>query len=228
MPLFEGDSADFFLFPAEDATEAADWVVDVVVNRVPRRFGLDPLRDVQVLSPMHRGAAGVTKLNERLQGALNPPADDKVELRHGGRTFRDGDKVMQIRNNYDKDVFNGDLGHIVSINRMDRNVGVVFDGTRVDYELADMDELIHAFACSTHKSQGAEYPAVVMALLPAHYLLLQRNLLYTGVTRAKQLCVIVGSKRAIGMAVRNDEVAARNSGLARRLRDAQTALDPPA
>jgi exodeoxyribonuclease V alpha subunit len=217
VPLFEKDSTDFFLFPAEDGQAAADRVVDVVTARIPRRFGLDPVRDVQVLSPMHRGPAGVGALNERLQAALNPPADDRVEVRLGGRVFRDGDKVMQIRNNYDKDVFNGDLGRIEGVNRVDQVVRIDFDGTGVDYEFAEMDEVVHAFACSTHKSQGAEYPAVVMALVPAHYMLLQRNLLYTGVTRARRLCVLVGSRRAIATAVRNDEVARRNSGLAARL-----------
>ena len=217
MPLIERESDDFFLFPAEDAEKAADWVVDVVANRIPTRFGFDPLTDIQVLSPMHRGAAGVGALNERLQAALNPPDDAKPEVRFGGRAFRLGDKVMQIRNNYDKDVFNGDVGRIARIDLEDQVVEVTVDGTPVSYEFAELDELIHAFACSTHKSQGSEYLAVVLVLLPAHYMLLQRNLLYTGVTRARKLCVIVGSQRAIGMAVRNDRVTARYSGLARRL-----------
>ena len=218
MPVFEDDSADFFLFPADDPQTAADWVVDVVARRIPRRFGFDPLDDVQVLSPMHRGPAGVAALNDRLQETLNPPSPGRAELRFGGRTFRVGDKVMQIRNNYDKDVFNGDLGRIVDMDDDSREVTVVFDAESIAYEFGELDELVHAFACSTHKSQGAEYPAVVMALLPSHYMMLQRNLLYTGVTRARQLCVLVGSRRAIGMAVRNDKVAARNSGLPARLR----------
>jgi exodeoxyribonuclease V alpha subunit len=223
MPWFDPGSTDFFLFPAEDAKAAADRVVDVVANRIPKRFGFDPVADIQVLSPMHRGAAGVTALNQRLQETLNPPGASRPEVRFGGRTFRLGDKVMQIRNNYDKDVFNGDLGRVVDMDPVERLVAVVFDGTQVYYEFAELDELIHAFACSTHKSQGAEYPAVVMALLPAHYMMLQRNLLYTGITRARQLCVLVGSRRAIRMAVRNDKVAERNSGLARRLEQAVNA-----
>jgi len=219
MPVLERDSHDFFLFPVEDAEAAAGWVVDVVTRRVPDRFGLDPVRDIQVLSPMHRGAAGVAALNERLQAALNPPEEGKPEVRFGGRVFRLGDKVMQIRNNYDKDVFNGDVGRIARIDAEEKTVEIAFEGIPVEYEFAELDELVHAFACSTHKSQGSEYPAVVLVLLPAHYMMLQRNLLYTGVTRARQLCVIVGSRRAIAMAVKNDRVAARYSGLARRLRE---------
>jgi exodeoxyribonuclease V alpha subunit len=220
MPFFERDSGDFFLFKAEDSQSAADWIVDVVTRRIPARFGLDPLRDVQVLSPMHRGAAGVALLNQTLQAALNPPAAHKPEASFAGRTFRLGDKVMQIRNNYDKDVFNGDLGQVAAIDAEDQVVTVSFEGTAVAYEYSELDELVHAFACSFHKSQGAEYPAVVLALLPAHYLMLQRNLLYTGVTRARRLCVIVGSTRAIAMAVKNDQVAQRHTGLARRLAEA--------
>lgn len=217
MPVLERDSEDFFLFGAEDSAKAADWVVDVVARRIPARFGLDPLADIQVLSPMHRGAAGVGALNERLQAVLNPPQEGQPEVRHGGRSFRAGDKVMQIRNNYDKDVFNGDVGRIASIDTVAQTLEIHFEGTPVEYAFAELDELVHAFACSTHKSQGSEYPAVVLVLLPAHYMMLQRNLLYTGVTRARKLCVLVGSRRAIAIALRNDRVAARFSGLAHRL-----------
>ena len=222
MPVFDPASRDFFLFPAEDAAAAADWIVQVVTRRIPQRFGLDPLADVQVLSPVHRGAAGVGTLNERLQEALNPATPGKPEVRHGGRVIRLGDKVMQIRNNYDKDVYNGDLGRVISIDGEDQELTVAFDQGAVDYEFNALDELVLAFACSTHKSQGAEYPAVVMALVPQHYMMLQRNLLYTGVTRAKRLCVLVGSKRAIAMAVKNDKVAARWTRLAARLREPGT------
>lgn len=218
MPVLDRASDDFFLFPAEGADDAADWVVDVVATRIPRRFGLDPLRDVQVLSPMHRGAAGVAALNERLQAALNPPDAGKPEVRFAGRVFRLGDKLMQIRNNYDKDVFNGDVGRLVAVDAEEQTVEIAFEDVPVTYEFAELDEVVHAFACSTHKSQGSEYPAVVMVLLPAHYMMLQRNLLYTGITRARRLCVLVGSRRAIAMAVRNDTVARRYSGLAARLR----------
>jgi exodeoxyribonuclease V alpha subunit len=218
MPLFESDSSDFFLFPVDDAEAAAERVVDVVANRIPARFGYDPVADIQVLSPMHRGAAGVGALNERLQAALNPAGPGKPEVRLGGRVFRLGDKVMQVRNNYDKDIFNGDLGRIVALDVEEQVVTVSFDGVDVPLDYVEMDEVVHAFACSIHKSQGAEYPAVVMALLPAHYMLLQRNLLYTGVTRARALCVLVGAKRAISMAVKNDQIARRHTALAQRLR----------
>ena len=216
-------SDDFFLFSVDETEAAADMIVDVVVNRVPKRFGLDPVADIQVLTPMHRGKAGVTELNSRLQAELNPPTSSKPQVRWGGRTFRLGDKVMQIRNNYDKDVFNGDLGLIEGIDVVDQLMMIDFEGTPVAYEFHELDELVHAFACSVHKSQGAEYRCVVMTVLPSHWMMLQRNLIYTGVTRAKELCILVGSKRAIGQAVRNDTVAARNTGLARRLREGSRA-----
>jgi len=224
MPILARGQGDFFLFRVEDQEAAAERVVDVVANRIPSRFGFDPVDEIQVLSPMHRGAAGVTALNARLREALNPPSPDKPEARIGDRSFRLGDKVMQIRNNYTKDVYNGDLGRIVELDSEDHMMTVAFDERRVAYEFNELDELMHAFACSTHKSQGAEYPAVVMALLPAHFMMLQRNLLYTGVTRARRLCVIVGSPRAIGMAVGNDRVAARHTYLAGRLRRALSPL----
>lgn len=218
MPVFDSESRDFFLFKAEDGASAARWVVDIVKSRIPKRFGLDPLRDVQVLSPMHRGAAGVSALNAALQEALNPPAEDRIEIALGARTLRVGDKVMQTRNDYEREVFNGDLGMVIGIDRVERRIDVAFDGRAVGYPFTETDAIIHAFACSTHKSQGAEYPAVVMAVLPEHHLLLQRNLLYTGVTRARRLCVLVGAPRAIEKAVRNDKVARRYTRLSERLR----------
>ena len=223
MPVFEKGSAegrDFFLFEQTEESEVARWVVDVVANRIPARFGLDPVRDVIVLSPMHRGEAGVGALNEKLQAVLNPPAPDKAEKAIGGRTLRVGDRVMQLRNNYARDVYNGDLGRVTQIDPEMQTLVVDFDGVPVAYDWADADELGHAFAASVHKAQGSEYPAVVLALLPRHYMLLQRNLLYTAVTRAQRLCVIVGSRRAIGMAVRNAKVARRWSNLAVRLKTA--------
>ena len=224
MPLLEKDSEDFFLFPAEEAEAAADWVVDLVSHRIPARFGLDPLEDIQVLSPMHRGAAGVGALNERLQEALNPPEPGRAELRQAGRLFRVGDKLMQLRNNYMKDVFNGDVGRLVAIDAEEQTALVSVDGQEVVYGFSELDELTLAYAVSTHKSQGSEYAAVVMTLLPQHYLLLQRNLLYTGVTRARRLCVLVGSRKALAMALKNDAVAARHTGLARRLGGGESQL----
>ncbi len=217
MPVFEKESQDFFFFAEEDAEAAADRVVDVVQNRIPRRFGLDPLTDVQVLSPMHRGASGVGNLNIRLQAALNPPAAGKPERLLAGRLMRVGDRVMQIRNNYQKETFNGDIGRVAHLDMETQTLTVDFDGKPVLYEWSEADELIHAFAVSVHKAQGSEFAAVVLPVLTQHYLLLQRNLLYTGITRAKKLCVIVGMKRALGMAVRNAQVARRWTGLATRL-----------
>jgi exodeoxyribonuclease V alpha subunit len=220
MPLFRDDARDFFLFQEEDAEKAAARVVELVTTRIPKRFGLNGISDVQVLSPMHRGQAGVGELNAILQNALNPVAQSKRETRHGSRVFRVGDKVLQTRNNYDKQVFNGDLGRVIEIDFEEQTVDIDFDGTRVLYEFSELDELVHAFAMSVHKSQGSEYRAVVLPILTQHYMLLQRNLLYTAVTRAKQLVVIVGNKKAIGMAVRNNKIAQRNTRLAERLRTA--------
>ncbi len=218
MPVFARDSRDFFLFTEDDAEQAAERLVDVVANRIPRRFGLNPLTDVQVLAPMHRGSAGVSVLNQRLQAALNPPAPHKAERLLAGRLFRVGDRVMQLRNNYQKETFNGDIGRIVDIDLEQQRLTAEFDGRPVFYEWVEADELQHAFAVSIHKAQGSEFPAVVVPLLTRHYVMLQRNLLYTAVTRPRQLCVLVGSRRAIALAVKNASVAQRWSGLAERLR----------
>jgi exodeoxyribonuclease V alpha subunit len=217
MPQFEKEAKDFFLFAQDEPEEAANWVVDVVQNRIPQKFGLDPLEDIQVLAPMHRGAAGVSNLNQRLQAALNPPMPHKAEKPLGGRILRAGDRVMQLRNNYQKETFNGDLGRIAEVDAENQTLTVVFDGRPVIYEWAEADELAHAFAASIHKAQGSEFAAVVIPLLTQHYMMLQRNLLYTAITRAKHLCVLVGSRKAIAIAVRNDKVRERWSGLAERL-----------
>ncbi len=216
MPLFPKDAQDFFLFPIEDVDAAADMVVDLVVRRIPSRFGI-PSREIQVLTPMHRGPLGVAALNARLQQKLNPPAPQKPEKAQGGRTLRVGDRVMQIRNNYDLDVFNGDMGVITGVDAIMHALTVDFDGRAVSYDWANLDELTHAWAISVHKSQGSEFRAVVMPVHTTHYIMLQRNLLYTGVTRAKELVVLVGTKRAVGIAVRNDKVAERHTALAERL-----------
>jgi len=217
MPLFTPTARDFFLFSEDDPEKAAARVLEVVTKRIPQRFRFDPVNDVQVLSPMHRGQVGVAELNLALQNVLNPAAQGKRELRHGSRIFRVGDKVLQTRNNYDKQIFNGDLGRITSIDFEEQSITIDFDGTQIDYEFSDMDEVVHAFAMSVHKSQGSEYRAVVIPLLTQHYLLLQRNLLYTAVTRARELVVLIGSKKAIAMAVRNNKIARRNTRLAQRL-----------
>lgn len=219
MPIIQNDAKDFFLFTVEDPEEAANWVVDVVQNRIPAKFGLDAVNDVQVLSPMYRGAVGVANLNMRLQAALNPPGPKKAERKLASRIFRVGDKLMVTRNNYDKDTFNGDIGRLTAIDLEEQTLTLSLDGRQVDYDWLEADELAHAFAVSVHKSQGAEYPAVVIPLLTQHYLMLQRNLLYTAVTRAKKLCVLVGTRKAMAMAVRNATVAERFSGLEVRLKE---------
>jgi len=220
-PQFPQDASDFFLFPTEDPERAADLVVDIVKNRIPRKFGFSARDEIQVLCPMHRGVAGVANLNEQLQAALNPARSDRAERRAGGNLFRVGDRVMQIRNNYDKEVFNGDIGVITRIDLENQIVEILLDDRKVPYEFMELDELTLAYAISVHKSQGSEYPAVVIPLLTQHYMMLQRNLLYTAITRAQKLVVIVGSRRAIGIAVKNAQIAERHTGLQERLRGTQ-------
>jgi exodeoxyribonuclease V alpha subunit len=220
MPIFPketGGGKDFFLFPAETPEEAAGWVLELVCNRIPHKFGLDPSRDIQVLSPMYRGPAGVSALNESLQDRLNPPRALTPEKKLFGQTFRTGDKVMQIQNNYDKDVYNGDIGVLAQIDLVEHSLAVDFEGRVATFDWSEADQLVLAYAVSVHKAQGAEFPAVVLPLLTQHYLMLQRNLLYTAITRARQLCVLVGSHRAIAIAVRNDRVAHRFTALDWRL-----------
>jgi exodeoxyribonuclease V alpha subunit len=214
-PIF--DSEDFFFFNAPEAERCAELTVELVTKRIPRKFGLDPLRDIQVLSPMHRGPAGVANLNKLLQDALNPPRSGVAEKHFGAQTFRVGDRVMQMRNNYDLDVYNGDIGIVTGFNFDDQSMTVVYDEREVDYDFSTLDELTLAYAISVHKSQGAEYSTIVMPLLMQHYNLLQRNLLYTGVTRARELAVLVGDRRALARAVANNEVVKRYTGLAQRL-----------
>jgi exodeoxyribonuclease V alpha subunit len=219
MPIFTKQSNDFYLFVEENPQKAADWVIDLVSNRIPAKFGFRPEEDIQVLCPMHRGSAGVAELNERLQSTLNPPATGKGEIKHGARVIRQSDRVMQIRNDYDRLVFNGDLGRVSGIDLEDHSVIVNFDGRDVVYEFSQLDELVHAYAASIHKAQGSEFPVVVIPILTQHYRMLQRNLLYTGVTRARKIVVLVGSKRAIYIAVKNNQISARNTRLAARIRD---------
>ncbi|MCC6904540.1 MAG: ATP-dependent RecD-like DNA helicase [Anaerolineae bacterium] len=217
LPLFLRDAQDFFLFRIEDEPQrAADLVVEVVQQRIPERFGLNPFEDVQVLVPMYRGQAGVANLNIRLQQALNP-AGRPAEKAIGGQVYRVGDKVLQTRNNYEKEVFNGDVGRIHAFDFAEQTMSVVFDDREIAYDFIDVPELMHAYAISVHRSQGSEYPAIVMPIIAQHYLLLQRNLLYTAVTRAKQLVVLVGSHKAIAIAVRNNPVSSRYTALDRRL-----------
>ena len=210
--------SDFYLFIKEDPGETADLLVDIVAKRLPHKFGLDPIDDIQVLAPMYNGLAGVTRLNGLLQEALNPPGGRKTERRIGGRTFRVGDKVMQTVNNYDKSVYNGDIGRIMAIDVVEQTLTVAIDGAPVVYSFLEADELIHAFAVSVHKSQGSEYPCVVIPVVVQHYMMLQRNLLYTAVTRARKLAILVGTRRAIQIAVRTNPTANRHTALDWRLK----------
>ncbi|MAT97075.1 MAG: ATP-dependent RecD-like DNA helicase [Anaerolineaceae bacterium] len=217
MPETTSEAKDFFIFVKEDPGEAAELLVDVVKNRVPLKFKLDPLDDIQVLAPMYNGAVGVNNLNLLLQAALNPGAKRKAERKLGGRLFRVGDKVMQTVNNYDKNVYNGDIGRVTDMDLLQQNLTVSIDGAPVVYDFLEADELVHAYAISVHKSQGAEYPCVVMPVATQHYLMLQRNLLYTAVTRAKKLVILVGTRKAIRIAVKNDKTTQRHTALDWRL-----------
>jgi exodeoxyribonuclease V alpha subunit len=216
MPLVAADdpTSDFFFIDKNEPEEVLATIKTLVKERIPRKFGFDPINDIQVLTPMHKGLLGAAALNAELQALMNP---DGPTVARGARLFRAGDKVMQIRNNYDLDVFNGDIGRIVAIDEAERSVRAVFDGRDVSYEEADLDELALAYACSIHKSQGSEYPCVVIPLHTQHFVMLKRNLLYTAITRGRKLVVIVGTRRALSTAVKNSETVTRFTGLARRV-----------
>lgn len=209
-----GRQEDFYFISQEDPDQVLKIILDLVCERIPRRFQLDPLDDIQVLSPMHKGNLGTGNLNNKLQEVLNP---SKEELSRGGKVFRPKDKVMQVRNNYEKEVFNGDIGRIVSIDPENQQVIVSFDNILVPYDYSELDEIVLAYAISVHKSQGSEYKAVVVPVLSQHFVLLQRNLIYTAVTRGKELVVMVGSIKALALGVRNDRIMRRYTYLAKRL-----------
>jgi exodeoxyribonuclease V alpha subunit len=196
-----GTDSDFYFVQADDPETAVGRIIELVKTRIPKRFGLDPIRDIQVLCPMNRGGVGARSLNIELQAALNPASDNKIE--RFGWTFAPGDKVMQIENDYDKEVYNGDIGSIDCIDPADGELTAIFDGRAVTYGFGELDMLVPAYAATIHKSQGSEYPAVVIPIMTQHYAMLQRNLLYTGVTRGKKLVVLVGQKKAVAIAVRN-------------------------
>jgi exodeoxyribonuclease V alpha subunit len=214
-PRSRDASEDFLFVEEEDPERTIEAIRSLVSEEIPGRFGFDPMDDIQVLCPMNRGVAGVINLNRVLQAALNPAGP---ELKRGPLFFRLGDKVMQITNNYTKGVFNGDIGRIASVDAEEQELTVRFDNGEVPYEFSELDELALGYAVSVHKSQGSEYPAVVLPILAQHYMLLQRNLLYTAVTRAKRLLVLVGTKRAVGMAIGNNRTAQRCTLLQERLR----------
>jgi exodeoxyribonuclease V alpha subunit len=213
-----GIDTDFYFVQAEDPEIAVQRIVELVKIRIPKRFGFDPIRDIQVLCPMNRGGLGARSLNVELQAALNPAGEQKVE--RFGWIFAPGDKVMQIQNDYDKEVYNGDIGYVDEVDLDDGELVASFDGRAVSYAFGELDTLVPAYAATIHKSQGSEYPAVVIPVMTQHYAMLQRNLLYTGVTRGKKLVVLVGQKKAVAIAVRNISGRRRWSKLNEWLRGA--------
>lgn len=208
-----GKETDFFFMQMEEPETVAENIVKLVKERLPKAYK-QPISNIQVLTPMQRGVVGASNLNISLQAALNP---SQLALNRGGYSFKLNDRVMQLRNNYDKEVFNGDLGYVSQVNMEDRTLQVDFDGKLVEYEVSELDELTLAYATTIHKSQGSEYPIVVMPVLMTHYVMLQRNLIYTGITRAKKICILLGTKKALSYAIRNMSVLKRNTKLKERL-----------
>jgi exodeoxyribonuclease V alpha subunit len=221
MPDMRGadPNSDFHLVEREEPEEIAATLLKVLRERIPQRFGLDPIRDVQVLCPMNRGSLGVRELNTALQRVLNSTRPGQASVERFGWRFQMGDKVIQTENNYDKDVFNGDIGMIERIDLVEHEVAIRFDDRVVKYDFGELDEVSLAYAVTIHKSQGSEFPAVVIPLATQHYMLLQRNLIYTGITRGKKLVVMIGQKKALGLAVRNDRPQRRYSALPASLRN---------
>ncbi|MBW2708183.1 MAG: ATP-dependent RecD-like DNA helicase [Deltaproteobacteria bacterium] len=215
MPLRQNrGESDFFFIEQEDPEQVLNTILDLAGKRVPDYFGFDPMNDIQVLTPMHRGIVGAGNLNLALQNRLN---QNTQGVERGNRTFRIGDKVMQIKNNYDKEVFNGDMGRIVRLEPETREVVISFEGRELPYDFTDLDEVILSYAVSVHKSQGSEYPAVIIPILIQHYMLLQRNLIYTAVTRGKKLVILVGTRKALAIGIRNDKTLKRYTLLEKRL-----------
>ncbi|NTV57898.1 MAG: ATP-binding domain-containing protein [Deltaproteobacteria bacterium] len=212
----EGELDDFYFIQREEPEDVLKLILDLVKDRIPKKFGFDPIDDIQILTPMHKGTVGAGNLNTQLQDILNPSGND---VTRGGRSFRVSDKVMQIRNNYDKEVFNGDIGRIVKIDQEAQEVTISFDGREVDYDFADLDEVVLAYAVSVHKAQGSQYPVVVIPVHTQHYALLQRNLIYTGITRGRKLVVMIGTKKALAIAVKNNKTQKRYTRLTKRLMD---------
>jgi exodeoxyribonuclease V alpha subunit len=215
LGLDHKEGTDFYFIEEEDPEKVLERMIGLYAEEIPRRFGFHPIKEIQVLTPMHRGILGDLNLNLELQKRLNP---EPAGMTYGSMTFRLHDKVMQISNNYEKDVFNGDIGWISRINQEDREVVVDFDGRLIPYTSSELDEIVLAYAISVHKSQGSEYPAVILPLTTQHYLLLQRNLIYTGITRAKKLMVLIGSKKALGIAIHRNKPRSRFTYLSARLR----------
>ena len=212
--LSNGKETDFFFLQKDDPRSVIEETVNLVKNRLPNAYK-QPRKHIQVLTPMHRGEVGADNLNSALQESLNPEGPG---LKRGGYVYREGDRVMQIRNNYDKDVFNGDIGQVTDVDEEERILTINFDGKLVTYETAELDEVVLAYATTIHKSQGSEYPIVVIPIMMSHFMMLQRNLIYTAITRAKKICVLIGDKKALAYAIRNLTVLKRNSRLKERIR----------
>ena len=212
-----GGTGDFYFIEANDPEAVIGIIRQMVTERIPKKFGLDSFRDVQVLTPQVKTTLGVTNLNRELQAALNPGGNGVAEVKRFDSTFRVGDKVMQMKNNYDREVFNGDIGRVTAVDADDQMLLAEFDGRDVEYDFNDLDELQLAYCCSIHKSQGSEYPAVVIPVHTQHFTMLQRNLLYTGITRGRKLVVLVGSRKALWIAVRTAETKQRYTLLKHRL-----------
>jgi exodeoxyribonuclease V alpha subunit len=214
LEVRSGDT-DFYFVRCEDPQICLKRAIEFMTTRIPRKFGMDPMQDVQVLVPMRKNILGADNLNVELQKALNPDGDSVMR---GGVVFRTGDRVMQLRNNYDKDVYNGDVGFVKSVDTAARALVVTFDGRPVKYESGDLDELVLAYAMTIHKSQGSEYPAVIVILHTQHYVMLQRNLLYTAITRGRRLVLLIGVPYAVDQAIKTNSVRERRTGLSARLR----------
>ena len=225
VPVSGGPTADtdFFIIDRRDPDRARETIVELVTSRIPHRFGLDPVRDVQVLTPMKRGPSGASALNDALQAALNPVGPQLVR---GARTYRVGDKIMQLRNDYDKNVYNGDVGVVRGIDSEEGSMTARFDDREVGFDAPDLDDIALAYACTIHKSQGSEYPAVVVPLLTTHFIMLTRNLLYTAVTRGKRLVVLVADPRALELALAHYRRDERRTHLADRLATMLTGQRP--
>ena len=213
MPLFsqKEEKSDFYFIESQTPEECKDKILELVKNRIPKTFSFNPITEIQVLCPMNRGGVGARSLNIELQKVLNPTAQNRVE--RFGSIYGVGDKVMQIANNYDKDVYNGDIGYIREIYQEEQELRIDYEGRLISYDFSELDEVVLAYATTIHKAQGSEYPAVVIPLMMQHYPMLKRNLLYTGITRGKQLVILVGQKKALAMAVRDQQAKKRYTKL---------------
>jgi exodeoxyribonuclease V alpha subunit len=214
LPEGPGEKTDFYFIEQEEPERVRQTILELVAHRIPAHFGFEPIDDIQVLTPMHKGVVGAENLNNSLQNALNP-GEERVS--RGSNSFRIHDKVMQIKNNYDKLVFNGDIGRIEKVHSDNQTVLISFDQRKILYDFSELNEIILAYAISVHKSQGSEYPAVVLPILTQHYILLQRNLIYTAVTRGKHLVVVVGTRKALHMGINNNKTKKRYTYLQQRL-----------